>query len=140
MTTVIRSTAELHPAFQSAAEGLYKHLIRLHETGSLKFRFEIFETFRLPSRQKDLLAKGVSKAGPFDSAHQFGCAIDFVPFLSQAEAAALGVRPGWYWPEITDEAWQILKQTAALYGLERPFSWDGPHIQLPGWRKKVNLK
>lgn len=134
---IIRTTNELHPTIRGKAEGLHKHLIRLHETGELKLRFEIFETFRLPSRQIDMKAKGVSKAGAFASAHQFGLAIDFVPFLSQQDARALGVRPGWYWPEITDEAWKVLKQTATLYGLHGPLAWDGSHIELPNWKKNI---
>ena len=42
-------------------------------------------------RQKDLIAKGVSKAGPFQSAHQFGLAADLVPFLTPDEAKALSL-------------------------------------------------
>lgn len=134
---IIRSTGELHPAIRSSADALYKRLIRAHEASRLKVRFEIYETLRVPSRQEQLRLKGVSKAGAFESAHQFGLAIDFVPFISQAEAAALGVVPGWYWPEITDEAWQVLKEQAKLCGLSVPISWDAAHVEYPGWRQLI---
>jgi len=134
---IIRSTSELHPAIRSSANALYKRLIRAHEASRLKVRFEIYETFRVPSRQEQLRLKGVSKAGAFESAHQFGLAIDFVPFLSQAEAVAIGVLPGWYWPEITDEAWKVLKEEAKLCGLSVPISWDAAHVEYPGWKQLI---
>lgn len=137
--TIIRSSAELHPLFRGPCEALYKDLTRAHETGSLQLRFELFETFRLPSRQARMIAEGVSKARPFQSAHQFGCAADFVPFLTQKQAEALGTRSGWNWDQVPVEAWDFLAQRAKAYGIEQPIRWDRPHIELPGWRKKIGV-
>ena len=62
---IYRDTALLHPEFRWIAEGLAEDLIRRYEAGETKTRFELFETFREPSRQLDLLKKGATKAGIF---------------------------------------------------------------------------
>ena len=101
--TIYSDVSLCNPKFAASVTRLHKYLIDAHETGRTKTRFEIFETFRTPMRQRELIAKGVSKAGPFQSAHQFGLAVDFVPFLSPNEARELAERtgervfPGWNW-------------------------------------------
>ena len=101
--TIHRDISLLNPKFALVVRRLHEYLIDAHETGRTKTRFEVFETFRDPIRQADLLKKGASKAGPFQSAHQFGLAVDFVPYLTSEEALALGTRigervlPGWSW-------------------------------------------
>lgn len=136
---VYRDTALLHPEFRTACEGLAQNLIWAYETGRTKTYFEIFETFRDPLRQADMVTKGVSKAGPFESAHQFGLAADFVPFLNSAEAIALAqltgerVWRGWNWHSSHD--WQFLKERAAAFNLQVPLEWDKGHVQHPHWQK-----
>lgn len=129
--TIYRQLEFLHPKFQVRCRDLHQRLIRAHETGVTQFRFEIFETFRSPVRQLHLKAEGVSKAGAWQSAHQYGLAADFVPKLDTRLANKLGVKPGWYWPEVTDPAWQVLKTCAAEAGLVQPISWDKPHVEHP---------
>lgn len=137
--TIHRDTALLHPKFMRACVRLHDYLIDAHETGRTKTRFEIFETYRDPIRQADLLKKGVSKAGPFESAHQLGLACDFVPYLSPEEALALGERkgervlPGWNWDPSHD--YSFLATAAELFKLSRPITWDPCHIEHPNWRK-----
>ena len=125
-----RQLQTLHPKFARRASVLYENLALMHEAGRLQFRLEVFEGFRHFSRQQGLVAEGVSKAGVWQSAHNFGLAADFVPYLDAEEARMLGRPAGWYWPKITDETWKILHEQAAIAGVAHPFSWDGPHIQL----------
>lgn len=137
--TIYRDISLLHPKMSGVATGLAKDLVRGYETGRTKFKFEIFETFRSPVRQLSLKAKGTSKAGPWQSPHQFGLAIDFVPFLSAEEARAEStirgrkILPGWFWPEIGEQPWSFLKERANLFGVEQPIAWDKPHIEHPLW-------
>lgn len=137
--TIHNDIALLHPKFGRTCKRLHEYLIDAHETGRTKTRFEIFETYRDPLRQQDLLRKKVSKAGPFQSAHQMGLACDFVPYLSIEEAAALsevtGERqmPGWNWHSSNDYA--FLAQSAQALGLSVPINWDPCHVEHPKWRE-----
>lgn len=136
---IYRDVTLLNPKFAAVIKRLNNYLIDSYETGRTKTRFEIFETFRDPMRQAELLAKGASKAGPFQSAHQLGLAVDFVPFIDEAEAAviakALGERvfPGWSWWSGHD--YDFLKKAAELHGLAVPISWDKVHVEHPKWQK-----
>lgn len=130
--TVYRDISLLNPEFGRRVTALRQDLVTLYETKRIQFRFEIFETFRSPKRQIHLRAEGTSKAGPWQSAHQYGLAADFVPFLNEVEAARVGRKAtGWYWPEVTNEAWKILGERAAKAGLVRPINWDKPHVEDP---------
>lgn len=134
MSNVRRSDlACLHPEFRAICERLLKNLTRLHKSGELQLRFEVFETCRSIGRQQRLFAEGVTKARGNQSPHNFGLACDFVPNLNQLEARALGRKPGWYWPEISDPSWKILQQQAAMLGL-KTIPWDKPHVEHPDWK------
>lgn len=128
-----------NPEFAARCTRLHKYLVDAHETGRTKTRFEVFETYRDPIRQRDMFAKGVSKAGPFQSAHQFGLAVDFVPFVSPDEAARLskltGERhfPGWNWHSSHD--YSFLAASAKLFKLAVPITWDLCHVEHPNWQK-----
>ena len=136
---IYRDTTLLHPKFRRICEGLAQDLIRRYEAGETKTRFEIFETYRTPMRQRDLMKKGVSKAGPFQSAHQFGLAADFVPHLSPEEAAALSattgerVFPGWNWHSSHD--YRFLATAAQHFKLSVPITWDPCHVEHPNFVK-----
>lgn len=131
---IIRDMKVLHPKFRRLAEGLNQSLARGYEAGETQTRFEVFETFRDPVRQLELLAKGTTKAGPWQSGHAFGLACDFVPVIDNAEAIALGnqigerVLPGWSWHSSHD--WDYLTKKAKAFGLGT-ISWDRPHVQHP---------
>lgn len=124
----------LYPEMQGPVRALAEELVLAYQADITEYRFEVFETYRSFWRQADLLAKGTTKARPGESAHQFGFAVDFVPFLSQAEAVALGVRPGWYWPKPEHGDWEILGELAAQCGLRQPITWDKSHIEFPNWQ------
>jgi hypothetical protein len=124
---VNRSVDLLHPKARAQFAGLAQDLVLAHQAGTSKFLFKIYEGFRHPSRQVHLIAKGATKAGPWQSAHQFGLAADFVP-----------VEPGsnWMWTwDVPTAQWDLLHEMAARRGLAAPISWDKPHIQHPLWNK-----
>lgn len=129
----------LNAKFGRSIVRLHKYLIDAHETGRTKTRFEIFETYRDPVRQASLLGKGTSKAGPFQSAHQFGLACDIVPHLDNREANELASRigeavfPGWSWHSSHD--YSFLAKAAEEHGLTVPISWDRCHVEHPKWRE-----
>lgn len=127
----------LHPKFRGKLVTLHEDLIRAYETGITKTRFEIFETFRDPIRQMEMVRKGTSKAAAFHSAHAFGLAADVVPFLSDEEATALALKkgervwPGWSWDASHDYGFLALR--AAHFGLTVPLKWDLCHVEHPDW-------
>ncbi|QIG67933.1 endolysin protein [Rhizobium phage RHph_Y67] len=125
----------LHPKMRPIAERIHQDLIDLHEANSLEFRFEIFETLRLPGRQAEMLAKGTSKAGPWQSAHAVGLAVDFVPYLTAEQARRYTPRgqspiAGWYWPRADHGDWDAVADLAEKYGC-KTINWDRPHVEHP---------
>lgn len=136
--TVIRDLRLLHPKFGRAAGLLDQHLARAHEAGVTKTRFKVFETFRDARRQEDLLKKRVTKAGMYQSAHAYGLAADFVPFITPFEAERLAqakgeaVFPGWNWDPSHD--WAFLKKSARDYGVDVPIEWDLAHVEHPDFK------
>ena len=135
--TIYSDMSLCNPEFAARCARLHKYLIDAHETGRTKTRFEIFESYRTPMRQRDLLKKGVSKAGAFQSAHQFGLAMDFVPHLSPEEATRLSeltgerVFPGWNWHSSHD--YGFLAKSATSFKLSVPITWDPCHVEHPNW-------
>lgn len=137
--TIHSDVSLLNPKFAAVVVRLHNYLIDSYETRRTRTRFEIFETFRDPMRQAELLKKGATKAGAFQSAHQLGLAVDFVPFIDEAEARviakALGERvaSGWSWWSGHD--YEFLKQCAEDHGLAVPLTWDRVHVEHPKWPK-----
>jgi len=138
---IIRDTNLLNPEFARQIRGLAQDLILSYETGLTKTRFEIFETFRHPERQKHLVKQGTTKAAPYASAHQFGLAADFVPVLSDEEAASLSMRigervfPGWNWHSTHD--YEFLRKRAIHWKISVPISWDPCHVEHPNFREAL---
>lgn len=120
----------LHPKMRPIAESVLEDLERLYQAKKTEFRFQIFETLRLAGRQADALANGTSKAGPWQSAHNVGLAIDCVPYLSAQQAAKYRPNgssvPGWYWPAGTHDDWDVLTSVFHRYDLTT-IAWDRPH-------------
>lgn len=82
-----------------------------------------FETYRSPSRQYEMVQKGVSRALPMRSAHQYGLAVDFVPLVDG--------KLSW---DVPTSVWNRLDDCAKDCGLVRPISWDRAHIEHPIWQ------
>jgi len=113
----------LHPVARKQFEDLAWDLRKMHADGTLKTRFMPFETYRYPQRQLVLISKGTTKALPFQSAHQYGLAVDFVPQITEGGITT------WSWHE--EHPWNMLKVMAMKHGLTVPISWDKPHVQHP---------
>ncbi len=94
----------------------------------LPCRVMIFETYRNPARQLELFRKGTSKALPFQSAHQFGLAVDYVPLTDRK----------WTWePPDPAHVWGTLRKEAEALGLWNGLDWDRAHVEHPLWRDKL---
>lgn len=117
--TVIRDINALHPKFAPIAKRLADALAADYKAGLTKTDFQVFETYRSPLRQQELLAKGTTKAGPFKSAHQFGLAVDFVPRINGR----------WDWSDFHE--WEYMRNKAQSFGLSTPISWDLTHVEHP---------
>lgn len=128
---VNRDVAMLHPKLRPVATDLLQYLERAYETGLTKYKFELFEGFRLPQRQAYLLKQGTTKAGMWQSAHQYGLAIDLVPTIRPGRTALAAPIRGWNWDHITDEGWTFMIDTAKTFGLRAPIAWDKPHLEHP---------
>lgn len=115
MTNRISDLASLHPAVQDAFEVLTRQL-------RADTPFLPFETYRSPEDQEYYLAKGTSKSPPWRSAHQYGMAVDFVPFIDGR----------WTW-DVPQDVWLKLSLAAATCGLIRPIKWDLCHVEHPLW-------
>lgn len=94
----------------------------------------VFETARFPGRQLELYRRGrdpdgpdfgrtVTRAKPYESAHQWGCAVDLVFFVGGK----------WTWDEPTPGMWWRMHVLAVHEGLT-PLSFEQPHVQLAGWK------
>lgn len=113
---------KLHPKAREAFRGLAGVLEDQHRAGLLKSHFKPFEGHRSNERQNYLfnVAK-TTKARAWQSAHNYGLAVDFVAW-----------RDGkWSWAESED--WNSLAYFANQRGLIVPIKWDRPHIEHPIW-------
>lgn len=90
--------------------------------------------WRTHEAQAEMLAKGVSKAKPGESAHNYGCAIDFVHSLK-----------AW---QLNDQQWEALghigKEVASSLGVKVEWGgdwkfYDPAHWELVGWRDVKRL-
>lgn len=128
------SIAELHAEVRGQFSALTQDLVTAYETNSTEFRFEPFEGLRGPDRQNHLFAERTSKASAWQSAHQFGLAVDFVPkILKFGPEDDIG-RWHWYWPDASHGDWVILGELAEKHGLKRDIDWDKPHVEHPHWK------
>lgn len=135
MTLKTFNLADLHPEARAQFLDLTALLVEAWTDGETEYLLRPFEGFRDSARQAEMVRNGTSKAGPFQSAHWFGLAVDFVPdgntkkgygFSGHTEKA-----PRWYWPPASHKDWKVLGEAAASVGLIQPISWDKPHVQHP---------
>lgn len=125
---IIRDMDFLHPRVRQRFSDLAGDLAYQWASNQTHVRFKVFETYRSPWRQRLLLAKGTTKARPWQSAHQYGLAVDFVPWDASR---------GWYWDGLDDDDWNFLKLRARKYGLDCPLSWDKAHVESTWWTNEV---
>lgn len=112
-----------HPLVKQQFINLAADLGRAFLKGELTVPFVPFETYRGPERQRYLyeLKDGRTGADMYQSAHQFGMAVDFVP------------KPDGRWSWDEKHPWGVLHAYAKKHGLLRPYSWDLAHIEAPQW-------
>ena len=100
----------------------------IFDIGGQRACFQPFEGFRNPERQNYLLTVSkTTKAGPWESAHQYGLAVDFACRVIN-DNGSLGE---WCWP--VEAPWDELRRLARSVGLDIPISWDKGHVQSPIW-------
>lgn len=123
--------AFLHPVMQGPAAALalaMRTKLFKAESGE-QFVLHPFEGFRHPRRQHYLLtATKSTKAGPWQSAHQYGLAVDFAGLVVDEGNAV--IPNSWTW-EVPRTGWVELKRVAAAFGLDVPIAWDQGHVQHP---------
>lgn len=112
--TISRDLSELSPIAWPAFARLERRL--------LETPFRVFECWRSPARQRELLQLKRTKAGPWRSAHQYGLAVDFVPFIDGA----------WTW-EVGRPTWDLLRLEARAVGLLCELDWDRAHVEHPAF-------
>lgn len=135
MAVVPRDTAvfaNLHPHMVGPAKALQVAAAANPFTlNGSRYRFEPFEGFRNPARQNYLFAVSkTTKARPWQSAHQYGLAVDFACRRIVKDHAP---GEGWYW--LDDAPWGQLKSLARGEGLDIPIAWDKGHVEHPIWNK-----
>jgi len=126
----------LYPEMQGPVRALAEQLVLAYQADKTEFRFEIFETYRSFWRQAQLFREGTTKARAWQSAHQFGFAVDYVPRILRGIGD--NARWQWHWPEVEHNDWKVLAELAAEAGLRTPIAWDKPHVEHPFWRDARN--
>ena len=111
----------LHPRFIEPFMLLEYDLASTWRGGDTATWFRPFETYRHPMRQLEVLRNKTSRAGPYESPHQFGLAVDFVPWDNGR----------WSWDLKHD--WEHLRRLARVRGLRCEIDWDRAHVEAPLW-------
>lgn len=130
----------LHPAAREKFGNLLVELHQAYHLNKVTVYFKMFETYRTPVRQQRLYEQGRSEPGKvvtnaraWESAHQYGLAADFVPYLEPDIARGRGLKPGWNWELATESDWAYLSSAATRNGLRSPLPWDRPHVEDYMW-------
>lgn len=115
---------DLHPKMRGPASLLQARLLQAFQCGTIKNRFLMFDGYRAPDEQRVLFLKRpvVTKADAWQSVHNYGLAVDFVPHDPGR---------GWHWSEDAD--WGVMRSMAQDRGLMTPIAWDKPHVVHPAW-------
>lgn len=118
----------LNPAMIPAVEKLITATNAFwFEVGGEHGRFEPFEGYRSPVRQHYLLTVDkTTKAGPWQSAHQYGLAVDFAIAVYDIDKARF---ERWSWQ--AHAPWRKLKSMARAVKLDIPIAWDLGHVEHP---------
>lgn len=120
---VVRDVGYIHPLIAAQVLQLEKIMIGLQLKGP---QLRIFETWRSPARQHYLLLKmpRVTEVQPWQSAHQYGLAVDFAGYTRGGD---------WTW-DVPSSTWRALRAQADKVGLVVPApSWDPGHVEYVAW-------
>ena len=130
--TIIRAVAFLHPAMISGAISMTKWFPerRWQDESGQWWRWAIYETYRSPERQDFLFSeKKVTKARAWQSAHQYGLAMDVVAVKTLDDGTP--IPNSWSWDNA--HPWAMLRELARDCGLDAPIEWDRAHIEHPSF-------
>lgn len=118
----------LHPKARAQFEALTDACLKEFK-GTDGIMLNIFESYRSPVRQAYLFNQvpKVTKAEPWESAHNYGLASDYV-FRIYRDSQ-------WQWSWEDDLPWPTLRKLAEAQGLLVPITWDRGHVEHPLWRK-----
>lgn len=119
MATILRSIDLIHPIAQKAFITLQHALDVERQMGRLP-QIAMFETYRSPERQNELFRRKKTKARAFESAHQFGLAVDFVPLTDGGD---------WKWEGWDPIVPSRLHELCTGLNLHAPIVWDPFHIE-----------
>lgn len=123
MEDINRNILDLHPLMRAKVQKLEGRLLEMEMLAtSGAAGFKLFEGYRSPNRQIEVFNRGTSKAKAWQSAHQYGLAVDYV-WWDPAD--------GWSWD--ARHNWDALADAADSVGLHAPITWDRPHIQHPSF-------
>lgn len=123
-----RNINDLHPIMREPVKKLEGVLLgeNLLAAGTAP-GFRLFEGYRSPERQDQLFRQkgaAVTQARAWQSAHQYGLAVDYVWWTGQA----------WSWD--ASHPWEDLRSAAFMtQNLRTPLKWDLPHIEHPAWEQ-----
>ena len=117
--------SELHPKAREIFATLAFRLEEAYKAGNTPTLFKPFEGFRSPERQDFLFVAKSTKARGWQSAHNYGLAVDFVPLSDPKNLSS------WSWDGPHD--WDTLKYWANQLGLISTIAWDKPHVEHPIW-------
>lgn len=132
---VDRNLANIHIVMRARAERLVAALRgdRWEDSDGRTCRFEFFEGFRHPERQRHLITTtSNTKAGPWESAHQYGLAMDFVCRVINSHGFG-----EWSWG--ASHPWGKVAAHARACGLSVPLKWDLGHVQAPEFDELFGL-
>ena len=115
----------IHPVARGQFVALTNDLAEGYKLGIYSRLILPFEGYRTPEKQLEAYRKKVSKALPFQSAHQYDLAVDFVP----------KVNGQWVWGMASDPHWADLRKAAHARGLLNVIDWDRPHVEHPAFRE-----
>lgn len=120
--TVYTALSNLHPKAFEPFACLASDLSGRFKRGELRTHFRVYETFRDAARQNELWDRKRTQARAWQSAHNYGLAVDFVPYVDGE---------GWNWDD--SHPWDMLGAIAESHGLMQPIEWDRAHIVHPLW-------
>lgn len=115
--------ADLHPIAMHAFSALTVDLQKSFDLGITQTLFLPFEGVRTVQRQRELLKDRTTRAGAWESPHQYGLAVDYVP----------NVKGVWSWGGHHD--WEFLRKAAKARGLLNEMDWDRAHVEHPAWKR-----
>lgn len=128
----------LHPVARPVFQKLTRRLAEAHANQETTTWFRPFETYRTPHRQQELYdsrANGriVTKARAWESAHQFGLAVDFVA-LEKPPRSSQNAERQWSWDSSYD--WGFIRkivQNEFDDWLICDIDWDPGHVEHKLW-------